>query len=144
MAEMNPDDIASKQVRNTSNAVDDFRSGVDRVDEAPTRRAAAAIDKMRAGFEEAARSGKIQNRLNAVSLDAWKQRTLDKSDRIAPGVEAAQQDIAAFHRQRQQFQNNINRELDQIPSDSLQNNIRRMTTQVQRMAKFQFNPSGSQ
>jgi len=141
MAELTPQQIVDKQIRNTSNATDAVEAGVKNVKTAPTAAAAEQVDKAVENYRASA--DKMRSRLRAVSLQDWQSKTIANVNRIPQGIEAARSGLVKFHGQRQQHQQQINQRLSQMPSKSLQDSIRRMTTQVQGMAEFQFDPSQS-
>lgn len=138
MAELTVAQIVDKQVRNVTAALEDVRQGVEAVTVSPTQLAAQNIDKMRDGLLRTIESGKTAKRLRAVTLEDWKAATLAKIDRIPAGIEQARGKLTVFHEQRQRIQGTINTKLRDIPTRTLSDNIRRMTTQVQEMAKFSF------
>jgi hypothetical protein len=143
MAEkLTPQEIAEKQAQRLSAATADIQRGVERVTEAPGVRAAQRADKMRARIIESIDSGKWARNVGGVSLQEWKDATIQKGiSRIGPGVTAARPKIARFHEQRQSHQASIDSELERMPDTTLQDGINRAIHQMQRMAEFSFDKS---
>jgi len=132
-----PSAFADKHARNLKNAVEDIRSGVESVTEAPTAKAAAKQDKMLAGLEEAVRSGKWASRLRSVTLEEWKTKTLQKGlGRIAAGVDAARDKQVDFATQLFAFENRLLADVEKMPDLTLEDSINRATSWIRGMAKF--------
>jgi len=136
-----PNDIASKQIRNLSNAVPEIELGVKAVTESPTAAAAERLDVAKMNYEKAIASGKMARNLKAVSLEEWRGKTIAKAGRIPEGIEQAKGLLVQFHTQRNGAQAVINSALAAIPQRTLADSIRRMTEQVTRMSAFSFDRS---
>jgi len=79
------------------NATQRIQAGINAVTVSPTQQAAASVDRMVAGIQRAAASGKIQAALQAVTLTDWKDAMLTKGvPRIAQGAAAAKPKMQAF------------------------------------------------
>jgi len=132
-----PDEYADKHARNLKNSIEDIRRGVDRVDQAPTAKAAAKSEKMLANLSEAVRSGKWAARLNAVTLDEWKRKTLDKGlGRIAAGIDSARDKQVGFAGELFAHENRLLQEVEQMPDLTIEDSINRATAWIRGMAKF--------
>ncbi len=136
-----PAKIADKQIRRLTDSVPDIEAGVALVTESPTAKAAARLDIAKANFARAVDSGKMARNLKAVSLEEWKAKTLAKVGRIPEGISESRDTLIQFHEQRNAHQAVIDRELAGIEKRTLADGIRRMTVQVQQMAKFSFDKS---
>lgn len=137
MAKKTPAEAVEKWARNLKGAVPDITAGVERVTEAPGKKAAAAADKMLANLTEKVRDGTWAARVGAVSLEEWKKLMLDKGiGRIAAGVDGATAKTEAFFSQLFAYQDSISTKLDRMPDLTLEDSINRMTTWVRDMAKF--------
>jgi len=133
-----PEEFAAKHIRRTQAATQDMQAGVLRVDQAPGKKAAASVDKMRANLMAAIDSGKWQRRVGSVSLDDWKKAMVDKGiPRVSAGLEGSRDKIRAFGEKLIAYQNSILPEIDAMPSVTLEDNINRMTTFVRKMSKFE-------
>lgn len=89
--------VAQKWQRNTSAAAESLKAGVMAVTTAPTARAAQAVDRYLAGVNAAVASGRMQQALQAVSLQDWQQAMITKGQpRIASGVAAAIGKVQTF------------------------------------------------
>lgn len=88
---LSPDKVASKWNRNLKNAIQDLRDGVDAVTEAPSARAIARKEKMRANILAAIDDGRWEAGLAGYTLAQWKQDMKTKAaDRIPSGADAGQ------------------------------------------------------
>lgn len=134
-----PAQFVEKHARRTTAAIPDYVEGVNRVTEAPGKKAAAKQSKMKTNLIKAIDSGKWGRRVAAVSVEDWKQAAAVKgSGRIASGVEGAAPKVLAFAEQVLPVLTRIKAEVDEMPDLTLEDNIARMTKQVREMAKFEF------
>ena len=94
---LTPQQVAAKWVRNTSNATEALKAGVQGVTTAPTSLAAQAQDRYVQGVQNAVSSGRWQKGLMGVSLADWQNAMLTKAvARIPGGVSAATQKFTDF------------------------------------------------
>lgn len=90
MARMTAQEVIDKWAAKTSAASGDYTAGINRVQQAPGQKAAAKLEKMRAGIMQALDSGKWSNNVSAVSLQDWKAKATGLgAQRLGPGVTAA-------------------------------------------------------
>jgi len=137
MARMTPAEAREKHARRLKASIPDIEAGVDRVTEAPGKKAAAKADKMLAGITEAVRDGTWARRVGAVSLEEWKAKMKAKGvGRIAAGIDAAAAKTEDFFAQLFSYQDSIKSKVDGMPDLTLEDSINRMTTWVRDMAKF--------
>lgn len=131
------EEFQEKHARRTSAALDDMRSGVERVTEAPGALAAAKEKKMRQNLLAAIDNGKWRRRVSSVSLDSWKADMLEKGvGRVTGGLERAKDKTIEFAGKLIAHQNAILAKLDTMPDLTLEDSIARMTLQVREMVKF--------
>lgn len=137
MAKLTPEQFREKHARRLKASVEDIRSGVARVTESPTAKAASKVDKMRTNLLKALDSGKWAQRLKAVSLEEWKRKMTDVGiNRIAAGIDAAAEKVEDFAAQLLPFQDKLSKDIERMPDVTLEDNINRMTTFIRGMAKF--------
>lgn len=137
MAKMTPAEAQEKWARRLKASIPDIEAGVDRVTEAPGKKAAAKADKMLAGITEAVRDGTWARRVGAVTLEDWKGKMKTKGvSRIAAGVDGAAAKAEDFFSQLFAYQDSIKGKLDAMPDLTLEDSINRMTTWTRDMAKF--------
>ena len=137
MAKITPDEFVEKHARRLKGSTEDIRRGVERVTEAPTLKAAAKKEKMKANLNAALDSGKWERGLKRVTLEDWKSKMIDKGvGRIAAGIDAAAPKMKDFASELLPHIDRIQAEIKKLPDVSLEDNINRMTTFVRGMAKF--------
>jgi len=139
MARVTAEQFRKKHAERVSGSVEYVKQGVNRVTEAPGKKAAAKADKAKAGYVAAIETGKWAKRVASVSLDDWKTATLAKADRIPSGVEAAADKILSFAEQLLPFQDKVVSEINTMPDLTPSQRDQRMLKNVQRMREFSFN-----
>jgi len=133
-----PQEYATKHARRLKASVEDIRTGVSRVTESPTAKAAAKEDKMLAGISEAVHSGKWRRGLLRVTLEEWKAKTLEKGiGRIAAGIDAAHDQQVDFATQLFAFENSLLGKIATMPDLTLEDSISRATEWIRGMATFE-------
>jgi len=138
MAKLTPQEFQEKHARRLKGAVEDIRAGVNRVSESPTAKAAAKQSTMLQNLTEAVNSGKWASRLKSVSTEDWKSATLDKGlNRIASGIDGAQQKVVDFASQLLPFQDTLSGQVSKMPDLTLEDSIARATAWIRGMSKFQ-------
>ena len=137
MANRTPEEIAEKYARNTANAVPEYTRGVERVEIAPGISAAAKADKYIAGVQRSFNEGKWQENVAAVPVEEWRDKTLSKGvSRYQEGTQAAQDNVAAFHGELQDFRRGLDTELQRMPDSTQEQRLSRMMANARGMAKF--------
>jgi hypothetical protein len=134
MPKMTAEELANKWKNRTSAATADVVAGVDRVTEAPGRKAAA--QKSAWMNNTAAAADKWERRVGSVSLEDWKARTKEGANRIASGVQAKAGKVAEFWREFGPFQDSVTQQVRAMPRGSLEQNLTRMIEQARRTADF--------
>jgi hypothetical protein len=136
-----PEQFVEKHARNTTNAIQDYSAGVERVSVAPGVLAAAKQDKMLKGVQAAVQSGKWAQRVKSVTLDDWKGAAKGKgAARISDGVAGAAAKVRKFAEQFLPVVAATQAKIAAMPDLTLQDSIARMTTNVTELAKFSFKP----
>ncbi len=139
MAQMSTDatKFQEKHARNLKASVPDIRSGVDRVTESPTEKAAAQADKYLQGIQNAVTNGKWQAGLRRVSLSDWKGKMIDKGiPRISSGIDAAKSKVIAFANELLPFEATLQAQIDTMPDMTLEDSIARTTAWMRGMTAF--------
>ena len=137
MSKLTPKEAQEKHARNLKASVPDITLGVDRVTEAPGKKAAAKADKMLARLTESVRDGTWAARVGAVTLEDWKTHMKTKGiPRIAAGIDGAAAKTEDFFSQLFSYQDTLQGTLRGMPDLTLEDSISRMTTWVRGMAKF--------
>jgi hypothetical protein len=135
---MTPSEFQEKQARRLKGSIEDIRSGIQRVTESPTAKAAKKADKMVANLTAAVNSGKWASRLNSVTLEDWKQKAIDKGlSRIASGIDGAKAKVEAFAAQLLPFEANLQESINKLPDLTLEDSVNRATSWIRGMSKFQ-------
>lgn len=130
-----PQQTARKWQSRLKGATTEIREGVQAVERSPMEAAASNPEKWLNGVQQSA--VKWANRLRAVPLETWKQRTVDIGiGRIPAGVDAAVSDMEGFFGELADYQTRIDRELNDMADVTLEDAIARMTHQVRRMSEF--------
>jgi len=137
MAKVTPDEFVDKYARRMKGALEDIRRGVDRVTEAPTKKAAEKIDKMRERWLRALEEGKIQRGLERVSLDEWKAKMKDKGiNRIPAGVDGAKDKMKDFADKLLKHIDAGLQEIKSMPDVTIEDSIARVEKWIRHMSKF--------
>ena len=137
MAKVTPEEYAEKWNRRIKAATEDMRKGVSRVTEAPTEKAAAKAEKMKAHLIEAIDSGKWAERLKSVSLEQWKDAMINKGiGRVAAGADAAKAKQVEFAKQLLSAVEAARAKLEGMPDLTIEDSINRVATYIREMSKF--------
>ena len=137
MPKVTPEEGAEKLIQRAKAATPQIKAQVMKVKVAPTVLAAEKIDKMRAGFNEAVDSGKVERGLRRVSLSDWQTAMIEKGvPRIAQGLEAARSKIVEFNRQFYPYLERVQSEVDAMPDTTLEDNIQRAVHNIRRISEF--------
>ncbi|NIQ91311.1 MAG: hypothetical protein GWN93_20805 [Deltaproteobacteria bacterium] len=137
MAKLTADQYADKHNRRMKASIEDIRSGVDRVTEAPGVAAARKQDKMLQNLTAKVQDGTWSRRVSSVPLEDWKDKMVNKGlNRIAGGVDAARGKVVAFAEQLLPAVSAAQTKVKAMPDLTLEDSINRMTTFVREMSKF--------
>ena len=137
MAKVSAEEYSEKWNRRIKAGLTDMRKGVEKVTEAPGKKAAEASDKMKARINEAIDSGKWGKNVAAISVDEWKSKMINKGiPRVSGGADAAKDKVASFAAKLLPAVDAAAAKAKSMPSLTLEDNIARMTTFIREMAKF--------
>ena len=126
-----------KHARRLGAALEDMRAGVERVDEAPGKRAAAKQGKLRANIIAAIDDGTWARRTASVSLEDWKSAMIDKGiNRVTSGVEAASGKVESFFDELFAYENTVMGKIDAMADLTLEDSVNRSSTWIREMSKF--------
>jgi|TARA_Y100000296_G_scaffold30744_1_gene35688 hypothetical protein len=132
-----PQNAAAKWQNRLKSAQTEIRQGVEAVTESPTEKAAAKSDKWLAGVQNAHANGKFADRLRGVSLQEWKDRTINIGlGRIAAGVDAAVPDVQDFYTELFSYEAQLQSRVEAMPDTNLQDSINRMVAWAEGMSQF--------
>jgi len=137
MAKLTPEEFADKHNRRLKAALADMEAGIKKVTEAPTAKAAAKQEKMKQRLLARIDDGTWANRLKAVSLEEWKEKTVSKGiPRVSAGIDAAREKVTKFAEQLLPHIDAGVSEIQKMPDITLEDSINRMTAFIRHMAKF--------
>lgn len=139
MANLTPEQIVEKQIRNARNAVGDYRQGVLQTKKKPMERAKAKIQKMQDNFNRAVDDGTVAAGFDSVSDEEWKRLTSSKGgENYARGIEASKSKLLEFQKQRKSFQDMLSEQIDNMPTDTKEQRRARLDAQLEGMEQFRF------
>ena len=137
MAKLTPEEFREKHNRRMKASLPDIQKGIERVTESPTAKAAAKKDKMLMGITEAVNSGKWERGLKRVTLEEWKEKTINKGlNRIAAGVDAAGPKVVAFAAKLNSFQDTLKGSVNKMPDTTQEDRINKAVAWMRGMSKF--------
>lgn len=136
MAKVTAAEYTEKWNRRMKGSTEDIRRGVGKVTEAPGMAAAKQQALMLEKLTASIMSGKWAKAVSAISVEDWKQSTLNKGlQRIAAGVDGA---TPAMQQKAQELLAKVDsavNEVNKIPRGNLEQNIQRMVAFTRAMAK---------
>ena len=137
MPRVTPEEGADKLISRAKAAAPYIAAQVAKVTVAPTELAAQKIPKMRAKFNEAVDSGKVERGLRRVSLSSWKDSMTTKGiPRISQGLDQSRNKIVEFNREFYPHLERVQAEIAAMPDTTLEDNIARMVVNVRRNSEF--------
>lgn len=137
MSKLTAQEFAEKWQRRLTAASPDIQKGINRVDTAPTEKAAAKKDKMLQNLTMAVQSGKWETGLRRVTLSDWKSAAINKGiPRISQGVMGATGKVTDFASQLLAFQDGLQSKVNSMPDLTLQDSINRAVAWIQGMSSF--------
>lgn len=135
---MTAEEFQEKHARRLKGSLDDIRTGIQKVTESPTAKAAKKQDKMLNNLTQAVTSGRWAARLNSVDLSTWQQKTIDKGlGRIASGIDGAKDKTIAFAGQLLSYEGTLQESVSKMPDLTLEDSVNRATAWIRGMNKFQ-------
>lgn len=137
MPKLTPKEAQEKHALNLKASISYMEKGINRVTEAPGKKAADAQAKMKANLIKALDSGKWASRVSGVTLDEWKGKMINKGlARISGGIDEAAEKTEAFYDKFFPFLDKVAADVNKMPDVTLQDSIARMTKQITEVAKF--------
>jgi len=137
--QLTPIEIAEKQIKAASQHVQDYRDGVRKTTKNPMERAKRSKDKMISNFQQAMSDGSYEEGLDSITLEEWREITAGKGgDNYVRGVQAAKNKIIAFQEQFTPFRRQVQQGVDQMPNDTLEQRMERMTANAMGLHQFRF------
>lgn len=136
---VNPTDFAARWSQGLQAAGTKITQGVNAVQVAPSVNAIKNKSKMVANFTAAVNDGTWERNTAKVDLPTWRQAMLTKGvPRIAQGAINAESKMSAFAAQLLPFEASLQATVQNMPSNSLEENIARSAAWIRGMAKFQM------
>lgn len=130
-------EFQQKHLKRTKGAIADLKAGVARVTEAPGKKAAAKVDKMRAKLLEKIDDGTWAERTGSVTLEEWQEAMLKKgAGRVGDGLDRAESKVIAFAEQLIRHENEVLSEIEDMDDLTLEDSIARSRHWIERMAEF--------
>ena len=137
MARFTAEEVTDKHAARLKASTPYIEAGVNRVTEAPGKKAAAKQEKMKTNLVAAIDNGKWAKRVGAVSLEDWKAKTITKGiGRIAAGIDGARDKQVDFYNQLLPAIDNAKSKIANMSDVTVEDNINRCTTYLREMAKF--------
>ena len=137
MARFTPEEVQEKHARRLKAAVPDIIAGVNKVTEAPGKKAAAKAAKMKANLVAKLDDGTWARRVAAVPLEDWKASMIDKgAARISAGIDGAKDKTIAFYGQLLPAVDAAQAKIANMPDVTIEDNINRVGTYLREMGKF--------
>ena len=135
---MTGEEYAAKQAARLKASLEDMRTGVERVETAPGKAAAANVKKWVARLAEKSTQDKWAANTGAVTLDQWKADMLGKGiDRVPAGIDAAHDKVVIFGDKLLAYQNAGLSAIDAMPDITLEDSIAKSMAWIRYMAKFE-------
>lgn len=133
------DEFAEKWGRRLRGATEDIRRGVEKVTEAPSKKAIEKKEKFVKRLLEAIESGRWEKMLGKVTLEDWKKALLEVGlGRISAGTTKAEPKMREF---AEWFIPHIEeglRKIERMPDVTLEDNINRMVEFIRHMASKKY------
>lgn len=137
MAKVTAQEFAEKWSRRLTASSPDIQRGINRVDQAPTEKAAAKKDKMLANLTASVQGGKWESGLRRVTLADWKKAATEKGiPRISAGVQGATPKVTEFAQQLLSFEDGLQAQVNSLPDLTIEDSVNRASTWIRGMYKF--------
>lgn len=139
MVKLTSAEIREKQNRRLKAALPDIRKGIERVTEAPGKKAAEKQEKMKQHLVESIDDGTWAKRVSGVSLEEWKDKAANKGvDRISAGIDAAGDKVEKFFDVAIPHIESGQTKVKAMPDLTLEDNIARSAEMQRHMAKLKY------
>jgi len=136
MRQKNVASVVSRQIANVNQAIPKIKEGIQAVTESPGIAAANNVAVMVQNFLAKFNSGELEAALRSVDLNDWKNAALEGTARIGSGMERKRAVIEEFHRQLQDYQMRYTKDIDSMPSGTLESSRARMNANFDAMSQF--------
>ncbi len=144
MARVTAEEYADKHARRLKGATEDIRRGIERVSEAPGKKAAAAQSRMMENLMASIQDGTWAAQVSKVSLQEWKDSAIGKGiGRIAAGIDAAQPKQVAMAQKLLAAVDATLTEVNRTPRGDLETNIARSANWARGMNKRKLRRPGA-
>jgi len=132
-------EFQEKHARRLKGALEDMRSGVEKVTASPTAEAAKKIDKMKTKLDEAFASGKVKRSLEKVTLESWKADMLEKGvARVSGGIDRSKDKVIAFASALLPAVEAAANKVKTMPDLTIDDSIARASEYMRTMSKFKY------
>ena len=136
MRQKNVASVVSRQIANVNQAIPKIKEGIQAVSESPGVAAANNVAVMVQNFLAKFNSGELEAALRSIDLNDWKNAALEGTARIGSGMERKRAVIEEFHRQLQDYQMRYTKDIDAMPSGTLESSRARMNANFDAMSQF--------
>lgn len=137
MAMASAAEVAQNWANGLSNATAKITAGVNRVNENPAQKAAAASDLWQQRVSDSRSREKFVRGLGRTSLQSWKDATIKKGvSRVAQGAREAQPKMQAFLQEFLPHVAAVQAQVNSIPKGDLAASRARMIANMDGMAAF--------
>lgn len=132
-----PRKAAEKQIRRAQEAQQDYIDGVMRPKRNPMQAAKAKKSKLKSNFNAAVDNGDWERGLDSVSQEEWSRLASVKGGaRFSGGVEAARDDIIAFHEENAANSAKVEAIIDAMPDDTPEQRLAKQRANAVERAKY--------
>lgn len=132
-----PESVAAKWQNAVAGAGTAYTNGVNGVTVSPTQLAAAQQDKWARRVQEAAAQNRFANKLNAVTLQDWKNAAVSKgASRLTSGAQAAKPKVQAFMTAFLPVMDNVSQQVKSMPKNNLEDSLARVRVQMEAAKRF--------
>jgi len=134
-----PEEFQEKHARRLKAALEDIRTGVAKVTEAPGKKAAEKADKWHERITAPETRRKWERRVAAVALEDWKNKMINIGvGRIPAGIDGARDKVIDFATKLIAYENSVLAEIEKMPDITLEDSIARASHWIRRMAEFEY------
>ena len=131
---VSPQEISARWNAAMKNAVSKIQQGVNGVTENPCEKAAANVQKMKAGIIAAIDSGRVERGLRKVTLADWKDKTASKvATNLSTGVDAAMAKRQSFDTWLVSKLNSILPQIANMPNATFSDKVQKMVAYATQM-----------
>lgn len=142
MAMKNPQTSAQKWASNLAGAAESIKAGVNAVTESPTAKAAQNLEKASANYQEAVTSGRMANKLNAVTLPDWKNAMIAKGvPRIQQGATQGKSNYEKFAAKFYPVAQAASDAAKAMPNNNIEEGLARVREVVKRFKQYAGKPT---